>query len=97
MKKTFAALTATLTLAIAAPAIAKDEAPRTFSFDGVTYSYTVTKAGKSTIYEGYARPGQKFRFVKNGKQVVGTANGIPVTFRMDEVAKTVTSIQVASR
>lgn len=87
MSKTFFALTATLVLAVASPAVAKDAEKTSFRHDGVTYTYTLSKAGKSTIIEGSATPGQKFRFVKSGKRVTGVANGVPVSFRTDELVE----------
>lgn len=98
MSKTFAALTAILALAVASPALAKPEAKTsTFTHEGVTYTYSISKAGRSTIYEGFARPGQKFRFVKRGDQVTGVANGISVSFRMHEVMKQTGTLTLASR
>ncbi|MBO9575698.1 MAG: hypothetical protein J7494_08185 [Sphingobium sp.] len=97
MTKTFIALTATLALAVASPAFAKEAEKSSFTHEGVTYTYTKTQVGKSTVIEGYAQPGQKFHLVKNGNQVTGTANGIPVSFSMDEVAKTAKTTTLASR
>lgn len=75
-----------MSLAVVTPAIAKDEKVN-FTQDGVTYSYTATKVGESTVYKGRATPGYPFYFVVRGEQVVGNANGIPVTFRVSDAAK----------
>ena len=85
MKKTLAALTATLIFAVASPAFAKDAATSTFSYEGVSYTYSQTQVGKTTVIEGYATPGDKFRFVKNGDKVTGEANGVSVSFRTDDL------------
>ena len=99
MKKTIAALTATLVLAVASPALAKDAETSTFTHEGITYSYTQTQVGKSTIIEGQAKPGQTFRFVKRGKQVTGVANGVAVSFSTDDLVayNASKSIPLASR
>lgn len=76
----FYAVSALVSLAVAAPAFAKDE-KTSFTQDGVTYTYTQTKVGDSTIVKGRASPGYPFYFVVRGEQVVGNANGIPVSFR----------------
>jgi hypothetical protein len=85
VRKTFAALTATLVLAVASPALADEAQKSSFTHEGITYTYSQTKVGKATIIEGQAKPGQKFRFVKSGKQVTGTFNGSAVSFRTDEL------------
>lgn len=84
MSKFFVALTATLTLAVTSPALAEAETS-SFTHEGVTYTYSQTKVGNSTVIEGEAKPGQKFRFVKTGKQVTGVANGVTVSFRTNEL------------
>jgi hypothetical protein len=87
VKKTFVALALTLAAAVAAPAMAEDEAPQKvqFSYEGVTYTYTKTQVGKSTVYKGYASPGDEFYLVARNGRVTGRANGINVSFRTPTV------------
>ena len=93
----FYIMTAVLSLAAVSPAIAKDEKIN-FTQDGVTYSYTAEKVGESTVYKGRATPGYPFYFVVRGKQVVGNANGIPVTFSTTEAnSKSEATVVAAAR
>lgn len=73
-------LSALAAATLAVPAVAKNAEKVSFTRDGVTYTYTETKVGKSTIYKGRALPGNPFYLVVRGDQVTGTANGIPVAF-----------------
>ncbi len=52
-----------------------------FSHEGVTYTYTKTQVGESTIFKGYATPGYAFYLVARNGQVTGKANGIAVSFK----------------
>lgn len=98
MKKTFIAISFALAAAFTAPAVAGSEtaAKTTFTHEGVTYVYSKTIVGKSTVYRGYARPGHDFYLVARNGQVTGKANGIPVSFDVPktEIAGT---IKLASR
>ena len=87
MKKTLATLTFALAAAVASPVFAEAEIPQKvqFSHEGVTYTYTKTKVGESTIFKGYANPGYSFYLVARHGQVTGKANGIPVSFRAPTV------------
>ncbi len=78
--------------AVAAPAVAKEKA--TFTHEGVTYVYSETKVGASTIYKGRATPGDSFYLVARNGQVTGTANSIPVSFRVPEATETKTGGEV---
>ena len=53
--------------------------------EGVTYIYTKTQVGQSTIYKGTASPGQPFFLVEHKGQVTGKANGMNVSFRAPQV------------
>jgi hypothetical protein len=65
-------------LAFAAPAAVASE--RSFTHEGVTYTYTVTNKDGLQILEGRADDGAKFRLaVKNG-WVDGYVNGARVSF-----------------
>ncbi len=93
---------ALLSLAVATPVMAKD-APVKFSHEGVDYTYTVTNVGDDTrIIEGFTTPGDRFRLVVSGNRVVGTSNGVPVSFRVSSATgmskgKTTPAVTVASR
>jgi hypothetical protein len=66
---------------IATPALARDNDARTFSRDGVTYTYTSSEQNGATVLQGTAQPGDRdFRFVVRGKHVRGIANGQSVSF-----------------
>lgn len=69
---------AAATIAFAAPATAKE---RTFTHEGVTYSYTSTPSDKGVVLEGKASTGGKFRLVVKGDWVSGYADGARVSFR----------------
>ena len=75
-------IAAALLTAVAAPAVAAERT--SFTHDGVTYSYTQTKVGESTILRGRATTGADFRYVVRNGQVVGKSNGIPVSFRVSD-------------
>jgi len=80
----FAAAAAALT--VAAPAFAAD---RSFTQDGVTYTYSATTKGDQQILEGTADDGAKFRLaVKNG-WVDGYVNDTRVSFRAPKVKSAV--------
>lgn len=79
-------LTAALLLAaVAAPAAAKEK--NNFTHEGVTYVYSQEKVGESTVLQGHAVPGDSFYFVVRKGQVVGKANGIPVSFSVADAVK----------
>lgn len=81
MNKTLIALSIAVAAATSSPALAGSAtAKKSFTHEGVTYVYTKTKVGDSTIYKGRATPGHDFYLVANGSRVVGKANGIPVSF-----------------
>lgn len=76
-KLLFAAAAAALTFT--APAAIAGE--RTFTHEGVTYTYSVTNKDKTQILEGTADDGGKFRLsVRNG-WVDGYVNSTRVSFR----------------
>ena len=97
MKNTFFTA-ALLSLAVVSPAQSK-EAPKTFTYEGVSYSYTVTDLSDNRrIIEGRATPGSTFRLVVSNGRVVGSANGMPVSFRVkDAIALNDSLTKVASR
>jgi hypothetical protein len=69
------------------PAIAyAEEAPKTFVYQGVTYTYTSATEGSAKILRGSAYNGKvpfELRVTKSG--VTGTFNREPVTFDLHEV------------
>jgi hypothetical protein len=71
-------------LAASAPAHAKD-ARHSFTQDDITYSYTVSHTGKTTIYKGYATPGGFFHLSVRDGRVTGMANGNRVAFDVPQV------------
>jgi hypothetical protein len=82
IKTLFAA--AALTVAVSAPAFA-GEAERTFSRDGVTYTYTATDMGEYKLLQGRAYPsGSAFRLTVRGDKVRGVSGGTPVSFRVKD-------------
>jgi hypothetical protein len=93
IKTTFAAIA--LTLGLASPALAAD-AHMSFTHEGVSYDFTVSKAGKSTIYRGNATPGGDFYLVERNNKVTGTANGVSVSFPVPKADKVNTAV-VASK
>ena len=78
MTKLLIAAAAATTIAFAAPATARE---RTFTHEGVTYSYTSTPSAEGVVLEGKASTGGKFRFVVKGDWVSGYAGGARVSFR----------------
>ena len=85
MKKTFLALALTAAAAVAAPALADTAPKQQFTFEGVTYTYTKTQVGDSTVYKGYAEPGYPFYLVSHRGQVTGKVNGENVSFATPKV------------
>ncbi len=88
-KTIFAIAAAALTLAT--PALASE---RSFTRDGVTYTYTTLDQGGARILEGRASQGGKFRLVVQNGWVKGDVGGKPVAFR---APKTTSLLQVAQR
>ncbi|WP_448661145.1 hypothetical protein ACG3SL_10970 [Sphingomonas sp. CJ20] len=82
---------AAATLALATPALA---AERSFTHEGVTYTYTVTPKGDARVLEGTASQGGRFRFVVRDGWVSGFAGNARVSFR---APKSNTAVIVASR
>jgi hypothetical protein len=73
---------ALLVAAVAAPAAAQEKA--SFTYEGVTYSYTQEKVGNTTILKGSANTGDRFHYsIRNGR-VVGKSNGVPVKFSVED-------------
>jgi hypothetical protein len=83
MTKLFAAIA--LAATVAAPALAQEVSPeRSFTRDGITYVYTATKVGDTTVLAGRASPvGGPFKLTVRGKHVNGRAGGVPVSFATD--------------
>jgi hypothetical protein len=93
MTKLFAAFA--LAATISAPALAQEASPeRSFTRDGVTYVYTATKVGDTTVLAGRASPvGGPFKLTVRGKQVNGRAGGVPVSFAVDRpLARSATTL-----
>lgn len=97
MKKIYFAAAALLSLGVMAPAQAENV--KTFSYDGVDYTYTVTQlSGDRRVIEGRAKPGSTFRLVVANGRVFGSANGSQVSFRVADVQPLVDNgTRVASR
>ena len=76
---------AAVSVALAGPAFAGDKQKRTFTRDGVTYTYTSTKTDDATVLEGRAHPyGGNFRLVVKGDKVTGHAGNDRVSFRVSD-------------
>jgi hypothetical protein len=73
------------TSTISAPAFTQEASPeRSFTREGITYVYTATKVGDTTVLAGRASPvGGPFKLTVRGKQVNGRAGGVPVSFAVD--------------
>lgn len=95
MNKFYAAF-ALFSLAITSPAIAKSE-KTSFTRDGVSYTYSQSKVGNSTVVRGVSTPGSSFYLVIRGNRVTGTADGVPVSFQLSDVKGSEESVAVASR
>lgn len=87
-----------LSLAAISGAQAKEQ-PASFTHEGVDYTYTVKQISDTRrVIEGYATPGSSFRLVVSNGRVVGTSNGSPVSFRVqDTIAIADAPTKVASR
>ncbi|MBB5710634.1 hypothetical protein [Sphingomonas xinjiangensis] len=90
MTKTFFAAAATA-LSLASPAVASE---RSFTRDGIVYSYTTTEQDGARVLEGRASQGGKFRLVVRNGWVKGDVAGNRVSFR---APKGVDPLQVAQR
>ncbi len=82
--------------------MANDTVPQRvqFTHEGVTYTYSKTQVGQSTVYKGYASPGDEFYLVSRKGRVTGKANGISVSFRAPTVETQealAQQVQVAAR
>ena len=88
-------LIATLLLtAVAAPALAQEKAA--FTHDGVTYVYSQTKVGDSTIIQGHADNGPDFRYVVRNGQVTGNTDGNPVRFSVADAMAAKPQVEIVS-
>lgn len=87
MSKTLISLAVAAASLATAPAFAGAEIPqkKQFTHDDVTYFYTKTQVGQSTIYKGTATPGYPFYLVERKGKVTGRANGINVSFDAPKV------------
>jgi predicted lipoprotein with Yx(FWY)xxD motif len=101
MTKTLISLAIAAASLATAPAFADAENSQRaqFTHEGVTYTYTKTQLGQSTIYKGTATPGEPFFLVERKGQVTGKANGINVSFRTPkvEVVAGLKSLPLAAR
>ena len=99
MKK-FSYAVALVSLFAAPAAIAKD-APTKFKHDGVTYTYTVKNISENKrVITGYATPGSPFSLTVTDGRVSGTANGMPIAFKVSDVTvrtAATSDLTVASR
>jgi hypothetical protein len=69
---------AALVSAVAGPALAQE---RSFTHEGVTYTYTSTRLGDARVLEGKVARGDRFRFVVRDGWVHGRVGTTPVSFR----------------
>ena len=102
MKKTFVTLAFSLMagFAIAAPAFADEPQRVQFTHEGVSYSYTLSKVGKSTVIDGRATPGTNFHLIVREGHVTGRINDMQVSYDVpsaDVQAATARQVRVASR
>jgi hypothetical protein len=89
-------LTATaLIFALSAPAFAKDASEqRSFTRDGETYVYTAAVKGAATILAGRSSSGRTFRLTVRDGHVSGTSGGVPVSFDVPVLGR---SVELAAR
>ena len=102
MNKTLISIALAAVSLASAPAFADAAIPQKvqFTYEGVTYFYTKTQVGQSTIYKGTATPGQPFYLVERNGQVTGKANDVKVSFRapqVEVVASAGKAVPLASR
>ena len=99
MNKLF--FTAALLSLFAAPAAFAKDAPETFKHEGVTYKYTVKNISDTKrVITGYATPGAPFSLTVSNGMVSGTANGMPISFKVSDVTvrtAATSDLTVASR
>lgn len=80
----------------AAPALARD-GEKTFTHEGITYTYTATRTDDAVVLEGIAKPtGGRFRFVVRNGRVTGYAGNVRVNFLVADVMKDKTLARLAS-
>lgn len=83
MVRTLFAAAVALAAVASTPALASDTAVRTFVRDGVTYSYQTIEKSGVTVLRGTA-DNSDFELEVRGNQVKGTANGLPVAFKVSQ-------------
>lgn len=90
-------LTAALfALALATPVLANDN-EKSFTHDGVTYTYTSTRTEDGLVLEGVAEPlGGKFRLVVRDGKVTGYAGAARVSFRVTDAMRDPAIARLAS-
>ncbi|ODP36629.1 hypothetical protein [Sphingomonas turrisvirgatae] len=69
-----------LAAALFAVPTAAAAAERTFTRDGVTYTYTSAKQGERTVITGKTSQGSAYTLTVRGKRVSGLVGGTPVAF-----------------
>lgn len=67
--------------AVPAAAIAGE---RSFTRDGVSYTYTSARKGERTIITGKTSTGSAYTLTVRGKRVNGVVAGTPVSFNIDK-------------
>lgn len=83
-------------LGLATPALANDN-EKSFTHDGVTYTYTATRTEDALVLEGVAEPlGGKFRLVVRDGKVTGYAGSARVSFLVADAMKDRTLARLAS-
>ena len=88
---------ALLALGLATPTFAH-EGERSFTRDGITYTYTSTRTGDTLVLEGIAKPtGGKFRFVVRDGRVTGYAGDVRVNFLVAKALRESGIVSVAAR
>lgn len=79
-------MTKTLILAAALFAVptAASAADRSFTRDGVTYTYSSAKKGERTVITGRTSQGSAYTLHVRGTRVSGLVGGTPVAFNIDQ-------------
>ncbi|MCP3731159.1 hypothetical protein M9978_12040 [Sphingomonas sp. MG17] len=75
-------MTKTLILAAALFAVpaAASASERSFTRDGVTYTYSSAQKGANTVITGKTSTGSAYTLTVRGKRVTGLVGGAPVSF-----------------
>jgi hypothetical protein len=96
MKKT--TLLAAALAVLPAMVAAEPPTPQTMTYDGVTYTYTVTEKNGIRRIDGMMDKGfKRFSLVVGKYFVDGTVGGTPVSFSLKQVKPLIGTVEVAAR